>query len=50
MGNKFCCCIDDDVSKLDDQLESLINSKKDTRMTVADCSFCRKKNVVFRFE
>ena len=46
MGNKFCCCIDDDVSKLDGQLESLINSKKDARMTVADCSFCRKKNVV----
>ena len=46
MGNKFCCCMDDDVSKLDNQLESLINSKKGTNMLVTDCSFCGKKNVV----
>jgi len=46
MGNKFCCCVDDDISKLDNQLESLINSKKGMNMMVADCSFCGKKNVV----
>ena len=46
MGNKFCCCADDDISKLDDQLESLIKSKKGINMMMADCSFCGKKNVV----
>ncbi len=45
MGNTCCCC-DDDISKLDDQLDSLITNKKGKDMTVADCDFCRKKNVV----
>ena len=45
MGNTCCCC-DDDISKLDSQLDSLINCKKEKDMTVADCDFCRKKNVV----
>ena len=48
MGNKFCfCCINDDaIAKLDNQLESLIKSKKGINMMMADCSFCGKKNVV----
>ena len=45
MGN--CCCIKDDaISKLDGQLDSLIHSKKTQNMTVANCEFCKKKNVV----
>ena len=46
MGNNCCCIKDDDISKLDGQLDSLIRSKKTQNMTVADCNFCKKKNVV----
>lgn len=44
MGN--CCIKDDAISKLDGDLESLINSKKTQNMTVANCVFCKKTNVV----
>ena len=46
MGNNCCCIKDDAISKLDDDLESLIHSKKTQNMTVGDCMFCKKRNVV----
>ena len=46
MGNSCCCMKDESITKLDEQIESLIHSKKTQNMTVSDCSFCKKKNVV----
>lgn len=46
MGNNCCCIKDDAISKLDEDLQSLIHSKKTQNMTVNTCVFCKKKNVV----
>jgi hypothetical protein len=46
MGNNCCCIKDDEISKLDGQLDSLIHSKKTQSMVVGDCSFCKKTKVV----
>ena len=46
MGNNCCCINDDAISKLDGDLERLIHSKKTQNMTVENCGFCKKKNVV----
>ncbi len=46
MGNNCCCIKDDAISKLDEDLQSLIHSKKTQNMTVGNCEFCKKKNVV----
>ena len=46
MGNSCCCMKDEAITKLDEQLDSLIHSKKTQNMIVSDCSFCKKKNVV----
>ena len=46
MGNNCCCIKDDGISKLDEDLKSLIHSKKTQIMTVNTCVFCRKENVV----
>jgi len=46
MGNKCCCCKNDNISKLDEQLDNLINSESGKNITVADCSFCENKNAV----
>jgi len=43
MGNKCGCCVDDDVCKLDEQIERLVDSKN-KNMTVGDCDICHKKN------
>jgi uncharacterized protein YggL (DUF469 family) len=44
MGN--ACCCDDDISKLDGSMDSLINKNKTKQMTMGDCDVCRKKNAV----
>ena len=46
MGNSCCCMKDEAITKLDEQIESLIHSKKTQNMTVNNCVFCKKKDVV----
>ena len=46
MGNSCCCMKEDSITKLDEQIERLIHSKKTQNMTVNTCVFCKKENVV----
>ena len=46
MGNIFCgCFMDDDISKLDNEIRSLIDKKREQKFGI--CEFCKKSRVCY---
>lgn len=46
MGNIFCgCLMDDDISKLDDEIKNLLDKKRNPKFGI--CEFCNKSRACY---